>query len=151
LTFNAHRVANVRLNHGIDCYRKSNDRGERTFTVDEAARILDVGPQTVLLWLKSGFLKGDQVTSGAPWDVYVSDEDKRRLTAADAPEGWLPLREAASRLGVSTQTVVNWVKEGKLNYVHVTKGRRPGLRIDVASASCGAQERLFSQVVSSRR
>lgn len=150
LPFNAHRVANLRLNHGIECYRKSNDRGVPTYTVNEAARIFEVGPQTIYLWLRRGILKGDQLTSAAPWAVYVSAEDKSRLTAADSPEGWLPLREATSRLGVSKQTVVNWVKEGKLRYVHVTRGRRPGLRIDVASATCAVQQRLFSPSVSSR-
>jgi excisionase family DNA binding protein len=149
--FTAHRVACLRLNHGIECYRKSNDRGVPTYTVDEAARALDVGQQTIYLWLRAGMLKGDQLTAGAPWRVYIGDDDRRRLTAADAPEGWLPLREAAPRLGVSTQTVVNWVKEGKISYVHVTKGRRRGLRIDVASATCAAQERLFPQTVSTRR
>ena len=144
LAFNARRVANLRLSYGIECYRKSNDRSAPTLTVAEAAKILDVGQHTIHLWLRSGILKGDQVTSGAPWAVYVSDEDKRRLTAADTPEGWLPLREAASHLGVSKQTVINWVKEGKVDYVHVTKGRRRGLRINVASASYRAQERLFT-------
>jgi transposase len=144
LPFNAQRVANLRNHHGIECYRKSNDRDAPTFTVDQAANILSVGQQTVLLWLKSGLLKGDQLTPGAPWRVYISDEDKQRLNAADAPEGWLPLRQAASRLGVSAQTVANWVKSGKVNYVYVTKGQRRGMRIDVASATSGAQERLFS-------
>ncbi len=151
LTFNAHRVASLRLNHGIECYRKSNDHGAPTVTVDEAARILDVAPHTIYLWLRSGILKGDQVTSSAPWLVYISDEDKRRLTAADTPAGWLPLHEAAAHLGVSKQTVSNWVKERKVDYVRVTKGRRRGLRIDVASAAYSAQERLFPQPVPSRR
>lgn len=149
-TFNAHRVACLRLRHGIDCYRKSNDRGVPTYTVDEAARILEVGQQTIYLWLRAGLLKGDQLTAGAPWNVYITDEDRRRLTAADGPEGWLPLREAAARLGVSSQTVANWVKEGKIGYVHVTKGRRRGLRIDVESATYVAQQRLFPEPVSVR-
>jgi excisionase family DNA binding protein len=118
-------VACLRLNHGIDCYRKSNDRAVPTYTVDEAARILEVGQQTIYLWLRAGMLKGDQLTAGAPWTVYITDEDKRRLTAADAPQGWLPLREAAARLGVSRQTVVNWVKDEKIGYLHVTKGPPP--------------------------
>jgi DNA invertase Pin-like site-specific DNA recombinase len=149
--FNAHRVACLRLNHGIECYRKSNDRGVPTYTVNEGAKILEVGPQTVYHWLRHGMLKGDQLTASAPWAVCITDEDRRRLTAADAPEGWLPLRQAASRLGVSRQAIVNWVKERRINYVYVTKGRRRGLRIDVASATCGAQERLFPQTVSTKR
>jgi DNA invertase Pin-like site-specific DNA recombinase len=151
LPFNAHRVACLRLSHDIECYRKSNDRDTPTVTVDEAAEILQVARHTIYLWLRSGVLKGSQITAGAPWAVYVSDQDKRRLTAADTPVGWLPLHEAASRLGVSKQTVSNWVKEGKVDYVHITKGRRRGLRIDVASATCSSQEPLFPQAVASRR
>jgi hypothetical protein len=151
LAFGAQRVANLRLSHGIECYRKSNDRGTPTVSVDEAAESLSVARHTIYLWLRNGLLKGDQITAGAPWRVYVTDADRRRLTAADTPVGWLPLREAASHFGVSKQTVSNWVKDGKIDYIHVTKGRRRGLRINVASATCGAQTPLFEQPVASRR
>ncbi len=144
LSFNAHRAANLRLNHGIDCYRQTNDQQEETYTVEQAAGILDVGTQTIYLWIKAGILKADQVTSSAPWVVYVTDDDKHRLTAQAAPAGWLPIDAAAHDLGVSKQTVANWVKEGKVGYVYVTKGRRRGLRIDVNSVSCRSQPCLFS-------
>jgi transposase len=143
LTFNAHRVANLRLDNGIACYRQSNDRNKSTCTVDQAAEILDVAPHTIYLWIKAGILKADQVTPGAPWAVYISDEDKRRLTAADAPKGWLPLEPAARECGVSKQTVLNWVKEGKIKFVYVTKGKRRGLRIDVNSAGYKKQRPLL--------
>ncbi len=149
--FSAQRVANLRLSYGIECYRKSNDRGLPTVSVDEAAKTLSVARHTIYLWLRIGILKGDQITAGAPWRVYVTDADRRRLTAADTPAGWLPLREAASHFGVSKQTVSNWVKDGKIDYVHVTKGRRRGLRINVASATCSDQFPLFGQPVVSRR
>ena len=66
------------------------------------------------------------------------------MTAADVPKGWLPLREAAASLGVTRQSVLNWVKQGKVDYRYVTRGRRRGLRIDVASITCRLQPRLFS-------
>lgn len=143
LSFSAHRVASLRLNHGIACYRESNDRNQKTHTVEEAAEILQVAIHTIYLWVKGGLLKAEQVTSGAPWAVYISDEDKKRLTAEDAPPGWLPLEAAARECAVSKQTVVNWVKEGKIKFVYVTKGRRRGLRIDVNSMNCKAQTLLF--------
>jgi DNA invertase Pin-like site-specific DNA recombinase/transposase len=144
LTFNAHRVASMRLQHGIECYRASNDRGAPTHTVDEAAARFGVHVATVYHWIRTGLLKADQVTTGAPWAVHITEHDLRRLSAADAPEGWLPLREAAVSLGVSRQSVVNWVKQGKVDYCYVTRGRRRGLRIDVSSVTCRLQPRLFS-------
>jgi excisionase family DNA binding protein len=144
LSFNAHRVASMRLQHGIECYRASNDRGAPTYTVEEAAARFGVHVATIYHWIRTGLLKADQVTAGAPWAVHINEHDLRRLTAADVPEGWLPLREAAVSLGVSRQSVLNWVKQGKLDYRYVTRGRRRGLRIDVASATCRLQPRLFS-------
>jgi DNA invertase Pin-like site-specific DNA recombinase len=144
LSFNAHRVANLRLNHDIPCYRASNDSTESRFTVDAAAELLQVSRNTIYLWLKAGLLKGDQLTESAPWTVYVNDEDKRRLNAAAAPSGWLSLEDAARECGVSKQAVLNWVKQGKVPFVYITKGRRRGLRIDVNSTSYKAQAVLFS-------
>ncbi len=144
LSFTALRVAALRLRHGIDCYPVRKDRGRSNLSVKEVARRLGVNQQTIYLWIRTGLLKADQVTSAAPWAVYVSDEDVRRLTAEDAPEGWLPLREAASQLGVSRQSVLNWVKQAKIDYVYVRRGRRRGLRVNVASATYRAQTPLFS-------
>jgi len=41
------------------------------------------------------------------------------------------MREAIRALGVSRQTVLQRVKRGELEAVHVTRGRRKGLRIKV--------------------
>ena len=144
LSFNAHRVADLRLSHDIACYHQSNDDGEPTYTVDDAAKTLGVSTHTIYLWLKSGIIKGDQLTEAAPWTVCISDEDKKRLTAADAPSDWLSLEDAARACGVSKQAVLNWVKQNKMPYVYVTKGRRRGLRIDVNSTKSKAQAVLFS-------
>ena len=48
---------------------------------------------------------------------------------AEAGEGYLPMREAIRALGVSRQTVLQRVKRGELEAVHVTRGRQKGLRI----------------------
>jgi excisionase family DNA binding protein len=45
--------------------------------------------------------------------------------------GWLSLEEAAKALGVARQTVLHKVQRGELAAVHVNRGRRKGLRIQV--------------------
>ncbi len=49
----------------------------------------------------------------------MSEADRRRLGATEAPQGWLTLKHAASALGVSQQTVLNKLKLGQLNAVRV--------------------------------
>ena len=50
---------------------------------------------------------------------------------ADAGEGFLPMREAMKALGVSRQTVLQRVKRGELEAVHVMRGKQKGLRIKI--------------------
>jgi excisionase family DNA binding protein len=80
---------------------------------------------------------------GAPWRVVLDQETRRKLTAQDAPPGWVELTEAARRLGVSKQTVASWVKCGRLEAARVTRGRRPGWRIRVDSANLQRQGTLL--------
>ena len=47
----------------------------------------------------------------------------------DAGEGFIPMREAMKALGVSRQTVLQRVKRGELDAVHVMRGKQKGLRI----------------------
>jgi len=49
----------------------------------------------------------------------------------DAGEGFLPMREAIRALGVSRQTVLQRVKRGELEAIHVIRGKQKGLRIKV--------------------
>jgi len=98
----------------------------------------------VIRWIEQGLLHGSQLTAGAPWRVQVSEQDRRRLTAADAPEGWLPLKGAARALGVSQQAVVQRLKSGRLEGVRVHVGKRSSWRIRVPSTSCEDQPALFN-------
>jgi excisionase family DNA binding protein len=59
----------------------------------------------------------------------------------DVPDGFVPLDEAAKRLGVARQTVLHKVHRGELNAVQVTQGRRKGLRIQASGEGAG----LFDQ------
>jgi excisionase family DNA binding protein len=49
----------------------------------------------------------------------------------DVPDGFMPLTDAARLLGCARQTVLHKVQRGELRAIHVTKGRRKGLRIEV--------------------
>ena len=144
LPFNSHRVANLRWNYGIPRYKKPKGEQPNTYTAQQAAEVLRVSVPTIHNWLNAGFIKGEQITEGAPWEILLTDDDINRLTAQDAPEGWLPLQLAAKELGVSKQTVLNWVKSKKLEYIYVTKGKKKGLRINTISTSYRSQLRIFT-------
>jgi excisionase family DNA binding protein len=49
------------------------------------------------------------------------------------PPGWVGLDEAAHTLGVARQTVLDRVRRGELRAVEVTRGRRPGLAIEIGA------------------
>jgi predicted site-specific integrase-resolvase len=100
--------------------------------VADAAAQLGLAPSTLHRWLGDGFIAGEQVTPGAPWRIRMIDQ-LRALFVDDTPEGWLPMLEATLALGVSRQTVLQRVKRGELQAVHVRTGRRKGLRINVSS------------------
>ena len=91
-------------------------------------------------WLRDGLLPGEQTTANAPWRIRLSDEIRGRFVPA-VPDGFVPLAEAAKRLGVARQTVLHQVQRGERRAIHVTQGRRSGLRIEVLAADLG----LFGQ------
>ena len=61
----------------------------------------------------------------------LATEALRNLFAQEPPDGYVTMKEAMLRLGVSRQTVMQRVKNGKLEAVHVQKGRSKGLWIKV--------------------
>ena len=67
----------------------------------------------------------------APPGGSASTRQLRDRIQPAVPDGWLPLDQAAKILGVSRQTVLHKVQTGQLTAVHVTRGRRKGLRIQV--------------------
>lgn len=145
-TFTRHRVATLRNAHGIPVCPKpaAADPQEGPFTADEAANELGVSSKTIHRWIREGLLPGEQATVGAPWRIYLTNEVRRRLTTGDAPPGWVGLSEAARRLGLSKQHVAYLVRTGKLPAVRTTVGTSTCWRIDVSTATCGAQENLFN-------
>jgi DNA invertase Pin-like site-specific DNA recombinase len=146
LPFTAMHVAGLRRNYGIACFPASAElRKADHYTVVQAARILGVSGPTIRSWLKLGILVGEQATPSEPWSIQVSARDRERLMSAER-DGWLSVDESAVEFGVSKQTVLNWVKAGRVDYVYVNHGRRRGLRIDVESAPCRNQGCLLDRI-----
>jgi len=77
-------------------------------------------------WLADGFIAGEQVTPGAPWQIRITDELRARIVL-EAPPEYLPMLETTMKLGVSRQTVLQRVKRGELQAMLVRQGRRKGL------------------------
>jgi predicted DNA-binding transcriptional regulator AlpA len=105
-------------------------------TIRKAAQILGVCTSTIHRWLNDGFIAGEQVTPGAPWQIRITDELRARFVE-QAPPDYLPLLETMMKLGVSRQTVLQRVKRGELEALLVTRGRRKGLRIKVVDTQPG--------------
>jgi DNA invertase Pin-like site-specific DNA recombinase len=101
-------------------------------TIAGAAEILQVAPSTIHRWLAVGIIPGEQVTPAAPWQIRITDELRARFVE-EAPQGYVAMLEATMLLGVSRQTVLQRVKRGELDAVHVVRGRRKGIRIKVVN------------------
>ena len=110
-------------------------------TIRQAAKILGLAPSTLHRCLNDGFIVGEQLTPGAPWRIRMTEELKARFVE-EAPPGYLPMLEATLKLGVSRQTVLQRVKRGELEAIHVRCGRRKGLRIRVVETKMGLFEHL---------
>ena len=102
----------------------------------KAAEILGVVPSTVHRWLQEGFIAGEQVTPGAPWRIRINDAVKAHFVET-TPEGFVPMIEATKLLGITRQSVLQRVKRGELEAVHVCQGKRKGLRIKVVDNQPG--------------
>jgi DNA invertase Pin-like site-specific DNA recombinase/predicted DNA-binding transcriptional regulator AlpA len=131
LRFQGNRVASLRTHWKIPCFapKEGGEQGE-LLTIKAAAAQLGVATSTIHRLLNDGIIAGEQITPGAPWRIRLTDELKARFNA-EPGEGYLPMREAIKALGVSRQTVLQRVKRGELEAVHVTRGRQKGLRIKV--------------------
>jgi len=127
--FNANRVGSLRRYRTIACYKRPENKREGDLvTVAKAAEILGIAPSTVHRWLIDGFITGEQLTPGAPWRIRMNDELRSRFVE-EPPADFVTMQEATRILGVSRQTVLQHVKLGKLEAVHICKGKRKGLRI----------------------
>jgi DNA invertase Pin-like site-specific DNA recombinase/predicted DNA-binding transcriptional regulator AlpA len=142
LPFRKTHVRALRTYHAIPEYQAppENVRHGRedatVVTITEAGHQLGVSSATIYRWLRDGFVTGEQLTPGAPWQIRI-DQQLRDRVRPQAPDGWLPLGQAAARLGVARQTVLNKVQRGELNAIYLTQGRRKGLRIQAGHDQAG--------------
>ncbi len=129
--FTANLVGNLRrYRHIPRCLPTEPQPEGDAVPVAKAAEILGVAASTLHRCLMSGIIVGEQLTPGAPWRIRVTDEVRDRFVE-EAPEGYVPIVDAMRILGVSRQTVLQRVKRGELEAMHVRRGRRKGLRIKV--------------------
>jgi DNA invertase Pin-like site-specific DNA recombinase len=139
--FDANRVGNLRRHWRIPCFEPSTQQTDgELMTIKKAAIVLGVAPSTIHRLLNDGSIAGEQLTPGAPWRIRLTDDLKARFNG-EAGEDFLPMREAMRTLGVSRQTVLQRVKRGELEAVHVTRGKQKGLRIKVIAR----QSQLFDR------
>ena len=132
--FTAGHVQSLRHYRGIPCRTAPSETpsGEPV-TVRKAAEVLNLASGTVLRWIEDGFIPAEQATPGAPWEIRITDDLLSRFVE-NTPPGFIPMIEATKQLGVSRQTILQRVKRGELEAVHIRQGRRKGLRIKVPDA-----------------
>jgi DNA invertase Pin-like site-specific DNA recombinase len=140
--FTANQVGSLRRYRNIPRFQPPDETpsGELV-SIRKAAQILGMNTSSIHRWLADGFMAGEQVTPGAPWQIRITDELRARIVQQAPPE-YLPMLETTLKLGVSRQTVLQRVKRGELEAVLVRQGRRKGLRIKVVDQ----QSTLFEQL-----
>ncbi len=140
--FTANQVGSLRRYRSIPRFQPPAEppNGELV-SIRKAAQILEMNTSSIHRWLADGFIAGEQVTPGAPWQIRITDDLRARIVEQAPPE-YLPMLETTLKLGVSRQTVLQRVKRGELDAVLVRQGRRKGLRIRVVDQ----QPELFEQL-----
>ncbi len=129
--FTATSVNNLRRHWKLPRFEPKASSAEGDLaTVRDAAKTLGVAHSTLHRCLNDGIIVGEQLTPGAPWRIRITEELRARFVH-EAPEGYVPILDAMRILGVSRQTVLQRVKRGELQALHVSRGRRKGLRINV--------------------
>lgn len=143
LSFTRSRVTSLRASRDIPVHRATADTpssdDESVLSITAAEKTLGVNRTTLYRWLRDGFIEGEQLTPAGPWHIRITDELRRRIVP-EVPDGWVGLDQAAKVLGVARQTVLHKVQRGELEAVHVNRGKRKGLRINVNAATPGLFE-----------
>jgi transposase-like protein len=130
LPFTATRVAGIRERAQISAGPRRPATSDDGVSIHEAARQLDVCTQTVRRWLREGLLPAEQTAPHAPWRIKLSDDLRRRFIP-EVPAGYVRLADAAARTGLARQTILNEIRRGDRDAIHVTQGQRRGLRVQL--------------------
>ena len=132
--FTANHVGNLRRHWKIPRFEPASTRPEgELLTIKQAAAVLGIATSTVHRWLNDGFIAGEQLTPAAPWRIRLT-EDLRARFVDEEPPGYLTMYQAMRLLSVSRQTVLQRVKRGELQAIHVKWGKKKGLRIKAIPA-----------------
>jgi predicted DNA-binding transcriptional regulator AlpA len=121
--FTANVVGNLRRYRDIPRFQPPAEPPDgELVSIRKAAQMLGLNTSTIHRWLNDGFIAGEQVTPGAPWQIRINDELRSHIVE-QAPTEYLPMLEATMKLGVSRQTVLQRVKRGELEAVLVDRFR----------------------------
>jgi DNA invertase Pin-like site-specific DNA recombinase len=135
LAFTKDRVAHLRRTRAIpgppgpEAVSPNRDDADMV-GITQAQAALGVSRATVHRWLADGFIAGEQDAPGGPWRVRI-DADMRARVVPEIPEGWVGLADAAKTMGIARHTVLDRVRRGEIEAVHVNRGRRSGLAIRI--------------------
>lgn len=139
------KLSAIRVTPSTTAKKAARERDPRVpLSPAEAAEHLGVSLSTVHRWLKEGILPAEQQAPGAALRVFLTDELVRRLQGGAIPEGWVPLDEAAARLGTTREHVAFLVARGKLRAMRATVGTRRLWRIDLSTADPSIARRRTS-------
>jgi transposase len=130
LAFTASRVAGIRERAQIPAGPRRAPGSDTGVSIHDAARQLGVCTQTIRRWLHEGLLPAEQTAPHAPWRIRLTDDVRRRFIP-EIPDGYVRLADAATHTGLARQTILNQIRRGQRDAVHVTQGQRRGLRVQL--------------------
>jgi transposase-like protein len=107
-----------------------HDPDAERVSIHQAARQLGLYTQTIRRWLAEGLLPAEQSAPHAPWRIHLSQEVRRRFVP-HVPDDYVTLKEAARRLGLVRQTMLNQVRRDRRDAI---LGKRGDLRIQLHPA-----------------
>jgi len=78
--FTANHVGNLRRYRNIPRFQPAAESpiGELV-SIRKAAQILGMNTSSIHRWLADGFIAGEQVTPGAPWQIRITDDVRSRI------------------------------------------------------------------------
>jgi hypothetical protein len=78
--FAANQVGSLRRYRGIPRFQPpATPPDGELVSIRKAAQILGMNTSSIHRWLADGFIAGEQVTPGAPWQVRITDELRSRI------------------------------------------------------------------------
>ena len=140
LPFNRDRVKQLRGRHDIAGHVPPVGEGKAAVVgVAEAARQLETSESTLYRWIRQGLIAAEPTLAGAPCRIRLSAALRQRF-GSEPPDGFVPARTAAKRLGVSRQRIWQRIRDGELEAFHISRGQGRGLYVrldDQAAAGPG--------------